>query len=659
MKIDKTISQQMATTSGQVKKQVSEENKGPSDSVTLGGRTDDLNIMAPPMKDVKYALTSLDSVTETVDDVPNSGKFTFMFDTGGHYNIRDIQLKASLNPETGQFDPKWNLGKGIPMNDDQIAGDKKSGDGIYSVTKDLNVADPNKQFQWYVTGDVYDGAWFQVTDDTVKDLKNKFDDSNKLNILKALKDTKPSKDELIVDLKNANFSEQEIKMVLEHTLPGNKVSSGKSLMTENGVRTFEVDGPFTKQIERLTTHHLMGVHKKGEDGISFWTWAPAVGKDDLKDYKLYVDVVDKNGKMTSSTPMMKDPITGNWNLEKDTGWKELEGMAYRYSVRDKDGTILKNANKTPVAYSDPYSRYLQGQQRGVERIYVDPVLGIETGWYDDSGKGGCNYADNPQWGRFAVSNRPDASKAQLVLMDENGKQLTKKELIDRLGEPKLINYNDAKPGDKRDVDTLNSWKVDTSGKVTKYQWIDGVRDDGTIDMKKTGDSWVSTVNNFDKLKGMRYELRVYDKDGKLEGDKDGDGKLSEAERRDTPFNDPVSNIIADRPGAERLSLIKESSYKFKYANARRKTDDPRKYVIYEAHVGSFMGPKDNAAPSTFKTMIDNLDYIENLAKFKITDKVLDKLETLKINTKDLKDLLGKDMTKDEITDALKKKGLYR
>lgn len=62
-----------------------------------------------------------------------------------------------------------------------------------------------------------------------------------------------------------------------------------------------------------------------------------------------------------------------------------------------------------------------GQQRGLEKIFVDPVLGFETGWYDDSGKGGPNYADNPTWGRFTVDNHGDAQKVQLVLRDEQGR----------------------------------------------------------------------------------------------------------------------------------------------------------------------------------------------------------------------------------------------
>ena len=252
-----------------------------------------------------------------------------------------------------------------------------------------------------------------------------------------------------------------------------------------------------------------------------------------------------------------------------------------------------------------------GQQRGVERIFVDPVLGIETGWYDDSGKGGCNYADNPQWGRFTVDNRPNAENVQLVLMDEKGKQLDKNALLNLLGEPKLVSYDEAKPEDKRDVDTLNRWGVDSDGKVTAYQWTDTVSDDGSINMKKVGDAWVSTVNNFEKLQGLKYEFRVYE-DGKLVGDKDGSNTLNEIERENTPFNDPYSNIISERPGAERLSLVKETSYDFKHDFGNRKTEDPKKFVIYEAHVGSFMGSKDNANPSTFKDLISNLDYIEKL-----------------------------------------------
>lgn len=525
MKINK-LDQNITNIPKQIKKK--EEDKETPDKVTIG---------------------------EKQEPEPGKARFTFMYDTGGRESIKDVKLRGSFNPETGKYDPEWNKGKGTTMYDDGTHGDEKAGDGIYSVTLDLDKTGAQKKFQWGVIGDLHDKK-------------------------------------------------------------GEKFSDDAWLIVEDEPRSFDVDGPFNKQIYRLTTNHEMGVQKLGEDGISFRTWSPEVGKDDLKNYKLHVDIFDSEGKAISSTPMEKDPITGNWSLTQDKGWNEMEGLSYRYSVKDDKGNPLKmkqGKNEIDVTYSDPYSRYLEGQQRGVERIFVDPVLGIETGWYDDSGKGGCNYADNPQWGRFTVDNRPDSGKVQLVLTDENGKQLNKKELLNLLGEPKLLNYDQARPEDKKDVDTLLKWGVDTNAKVTEYKWTDGVQEDGTINMKQVGDAWVTNVNSFEKLQGLKYEFKVYDKDGRLEGDKDGDGKLSETERKNTPFNDPYSNAISDRPGAERLSLIKESTYKFNHDLTQRKTENPAKYVIYEAHVGSFMGSKDNANPSTFKDMIANLDYMEKMA----------------------------------------------
>lgn len=339
------------------------------------------------------------------------------------------------------------------------------------------------------------------------------------------------------------------------------------------------------------TNHQLGVHKRGQDGVSFGAWAPAASA-------LNVEIFDRTGELKASHPMQKGP-DGNFKLELPSGWSELEGLGYRYA--DSNGN----------AYSDPRARFLQGQQRGVERIFVDPVLGIETGWYDDSGKGGPNYADNAQWGRFTVDDRPDAEKVQLVLKDESGRQLSKSELLGRLGAPRLLDYEEASPTDKRDVDTLTRWGVDTDGKVTHYQWTDGLAEDGTIDLKPVGNAWVTNVNNFQGLEGLRYEFRVVE-DGRLVGDLDGNGSLSDAERLKTTFNDPVSDRISARPGSERLSLIRESQFRPEHLHAPRKTTDPARFVIYELHVGSFMGSKDNANPSNFKDLMNNLDYLEEL-----------------------------------------------
>lgn len=493
-------------------------------------------------------------------DLPRMKTVTFVFDARRAPEVQDVELKGSFNPETGRFDPRWNGGKGVAMRDDGQGGDEVKGDKVYTAQVRL-VADQPEEFHWGVVGDV---------------------------------------------VRNGSTAKDQW-LVMQEVPP-----------------SFRLDESSTQGYAPVTTH-LFGVHREGRDGVRFQTWSPEVGRGDLKDYRLYVDVSDSDGQ-TRSLLMQKDEKTGVWTLRTENGWSELKGKAYQYAARKEDGTPLRTKDGSPVVYSDPHARYLQGPQRGVERIFVDPVLGFETGWYDDSGKGGPNYADNPQWGRFTVDANEKSDNVRLVLKDENGRQMTKADLLARLGEPKLVPYDQARPEDKRDVDVLRNWKLDKTEPIVKYSWLDRVHEDGSIDMvrvdsPRAGTAWVTAVNNFPKLVGMRYEFQAF-QDGKLVGDKSGDGVLQDGERKALPFNDPYSDVISARPGSARKSLVRESSYEFRFDSVPRKQDDFRKFVIYEAHVGSFMSSPDNAVPATFEDMIRNLDYLEALG--------VDSIETMPI-----------------------------
>ncbi|MBQ7528729.1 alpha amylase C-terminal domain-containing protein [bacterium] len=487
--------------------------------------------------------------------VTSDGKkqITFQFDSRGCPEFQNVGLKGSFNTETGAFDPHWNGDKITSMHDDGKNGDEKAGDGIYTATVELK-AGQKEQFSWGVVGDV----------------KGK-DGVTRTNQWLVMTDDNP---------------------------------------------TFNLDDPDVQTYAPIQTH-LFGVHKDGENGVRFQTWSPELAKGDLSDYRLYVEVTNpQTGEVEELIPMNKNEQNGVWSVTQDGGWDKLKGKTYQYAALDSKGQVLKTKWGGEVRYSDPHARYLQGEQRGVERIFVDPVMGFETGWYDDSGKGGPNYADNPQWGRFTVDSHPNADSVRLVLRDENGNQLNKEQLLARLGEPKRIPYDQASPADKHDVDVLRSWKLDQTEPIDKYSWINGVNEDGSIDMTRVespgaGVAWVTAVNNFQELTGMQYEFQVVE-DGKLVGDLDGDGKLSDAERMATPFNDPYTNIIQARPGSARKSMIRESSFEFQYDNVPRRQTDSKNFVIYEAHVGSFMSSKDNAVPTTFEDMIANLDYFASL-----------------------------------------------
>lgn len=495
---------------------------------------------------------------------PGKKEITFQFDGRSGPAVSNVGLKGSFNAASGAHDANWSGGATIPMHDDGKNGDKVAGDGVFTATVQLN-QDQQQCFQWGVVGDV-------------------------------------------------SHSDGSVK-------------TAQWLVMSDANPTFTLNDSSTQTYAPVQTH-LFGVHRSGDDGVRFQTWSPDVGAGALKDCHMTVDISDPStGEVISSLPMEKNPQNGVWTLENSEGWGELKGKTYQYSVRNEAGEVIRNKCGAPVTYSDPHARYLQGGQRGVERIFVDPVLGFETGWYDDSSKGGPNYADNPQWGRFTVDSHPDASSVRLVLKDADGNPLSKAQLLEKLGEPTQISYDEADKLDKRDVDVLRNWKLDQTEPISKYSWLNGINDDGSIDMKRVdspgaGTAWVTAVNNFPELVGMRYEFQI-EENGQLVGDANGDGKLQAGERVATPFNDPYSDTIQAKPGSARRSLIRESNFEFRFDDCPRKQTDPGKSVIYEAHVGSFMSSKDNAVPATFEDMINNLDYFESLG--------VDTIEMLPIN----------------------------
>lgn len=560
--VDRTdVFRPLDTAQSAARKPETEQTKSPAapvDSFDMSSVRGHKEAKAPALS-IKTAAPEQKSAPQaeegTVKAQDDGGKkhVTFQFDSRGCPEFRNVGLKGSFNDQTGMYDQHWNGDKVIAMHDDGLNGDEKAGDGIYTATVDLK-AGQSQQFSWGVVGDIVgkDGS-----------------------------------------VQNAQW------LVMTETNPNFNLN-------DSDVQTY---APIQT--------HLFGVHKEGEDGVRFQTWSPQMGKGNLGDYQLYVEISNpQTGEIEERLPMQKNEQNGTWTLTQDNGWSKLKGKTYQYAALNSKGEVLRDKWGGEVRYSDPNARYLQGGQHGIERIFVDPVMGFETGWYDDSGKGGPNYADNPQWGRFTVDSHPDAESVRLVLRDENGQQLSKQQLIDRLGIPEFVPYDKASEADKHDVDVLRSWKLDQTEPITKYNWINSINEDGSIDMTKVdspgaGSAWVTAVSNFPKLVGMQYEFQVVE-NGKLVGDVNGDGKLSSSERLATPFNDPYTNVIQPKPGSARKSLVRESSFEFAYDNVPRRQTDHSNFVIYEAHVGSFMSSKDNAVPGTFEDMIANLDYFASM-----------------------------------------------
>lgn len=360
-------------------------------------------------------------------------------------------------------------------------------------------------------------------------------------------------------------------------------------------------GEDTKQVSYSpTTYHEMGAHKAGND-ISFKFWAP--NAQDVK-----VKVFDQNGR-AKLIPMTQDS-EGNWSAKVAGGWKSMEGKAYTYQVTDSEGKLLER--------TDPYARQMQGEQVGVGRLYVNSKgervnqFYMEPAIYQKyksqiegpdpevshNARQKAYAESRTELVSFEIDDQPNIEQAYLVLKDSNGHQLTKNELITRLGQ-----------FDSSLITKMNGGKDNNL-------WLDNVDDKGRIKMTNQAGSWTTLVNNLDKMVGLRYEFQGYERkpNGQLGlvGDTNNNGKLTKAELQKTPFNDKWDNTISASSGRSfRGAVISDTTHAWKNDNAPREKD-PNKWVIYQFHAGSFYGQGNNANRSTFEDVMNKLDYFKSL-----------------------------------------------
>ncbi len=341
--------------------------------------------------------------------------------------------------------------------------------------------------------------------------------------------------------------------------------------------TLKLDGNTTSATYAPTTYHKLGAHRHDDGDVSFGFWAP-----NARDVK--VRLTDSDGNVTRHS-MVKDEA-GNWSVRVDDGWKSAVGCAYVYEVTRSDGAV---ADKR-----DPYARVMQGEQRGLSRLYLDRKTGIETTPF---GK------DKVEFMRFEIGNEPSYTSATLVLKDRNGKPLDRTSLLRLIGDfdptmdPKLKNR--------------------LRGGTFDDLWSNNVDANGAINLQNEGGTWTTLVNNPEKLVGLRYELQVWSKDpatGKLvlHDDKDGDGIFSAAERRASPNNDAWSDVIEKDSGLSfRGSVVADTSFAWQHDAAPRERD-PKKWVMYQLHVGSFLGMAMNSQRSSFDDIRKKLEYLKKL-----------------------------------------------
>ncbi len=321
-----------------------------------------------------------------------------------------------------------------------------------------------------------------------------------------------------------------------------------------------------------TTYHEMGSTRVGED-VSFKLWAQGAKSVQVK-------VTDQQGKV-ERFPMEGDGA-GNWSTKLEGQWDKMVGKSYTYEVVDSVGDLSERP--------DPYAREMMGEQRGLDRMYLDPKSGQEVNRYATGAK---------ELMRFDVDGMEGADQAYLVFKDESGRALSKDELVKRLG-----------TFDTSLVDKLRGGKFND-------HWSKNIEADGRIRMTNQEGAWSTLVDDPKKLVGLRYEFQVFEKDAqgqlKLKGDANQNGKLEAGERRASGVNDPWSDLITESSGVSfRGSVITDpTTFEWKNTDAPRERDHS-KWVVYQLHVGSFLGKGGNSNRSTLEDLTAKLDYFKEL-----------------------------------------------
>ena len=305
--------------------------------------------------------------------------------------------------------------------------------------------------------------------------------------------------------------------------------------------------------------------QKGED-LQFRYWAPHAEEVQVKIW----DGIDPNSGVLK--PLEKKP-DGYWSVDLEDGWAPYEGSVYAYEVTDSRGNTQLRA--------DPYARQRQGTQRGVDDLFLDLESGREV----------HKFANNKQaFTRFEVQEIPGATRATLVLRDESGQTLDRAGLLERLGS--------------------------NGGELVRLQhrdfWLDHTDEQGRVELLAQGQAWAAILPQATSLEGLSYTFELFDAQGNLLGDEDGNRVLDPAETRRTPYNDAYSSKLTGEHRWQRFGIIENDSFEWQNDGVPRLAADPDRQVIYQLHVGSIFGDANNVDRASFKDLIDRLDYFKDL-----------------------------------------------
>lgn len=324
-----------------------------------------------------------------------------------------------------------------------------------------------------------------------------------------------------------------------------------------------------KAVYHSTTIHQNGANRQGKD-IAFRYWAPHAQSVSAVAFK------DTPSPENRTTINLEKDEKGYWSGRVENGWKELEGQSYAYEVEDSSGRKALRV--------DPYARQRMGPQRGVDDLFLHAETGQEVHKF---------HPQKVPFTRFEVQEYPGLTSAKLIL-SEDGKDLTANQLKQRLGEPapELVRkFHESGPSD---------------------YWHDRLQDNGSIDLLAQGEAFAAILPESALLEGLSYRFQGYDSEGQLIGDLNGDGILQNGEAESLPFNDPFSSKLEGLHRSQRLGIIEESHFEWAHDNTPREARDPDDHVIYQLHPGSFFSSAKNVDRTSFKEIIQRLDYFKDL-----------------------------------------------
>ncbi len=339
-----------------------------------------------------------------------------------------------------------------------------------------------------------------------------------------------------------------------------------------------LDANTSAAIYAPTSYHRLGSHRKPDGDIAFGFWAPNAKN-------VAVKILNDDGTSTLH-PMVRD-ADAVWTLRLDDGFAALEHKAYVYQLTTPAGVVVERR--------DPYARAMQGEQRGLSRVYLDRATASEVNAFTP---------DHVEFMRFEIDGEASAHHATLLLKDADGTVLNRQQLLARLG--------------AFDASMNPTLSAHLRGGAFDDLWSNNVNDDGSINMTNEGGAWTTLVNAPRALEGLRYELQSWHRDPNtgvlaLRDDVNRDGVLSDFERMASPNNDAWDDVIHSNSGLSFRASVVTRTDDFAWQNdAAPRERDHRKWVVYQLHVGSFFGAAMNSQRSTFDDVIKRLGYLKEL-----------------------------------------------